>query len=268
MLKLLKLEWSKFSGSSIIRLLGVFFLLFFPLVMYIGMELPKLPSFLPDKLSFYQFPAIWDYLGYAGNWMVFFFLGVMVIYTITTEVEYKTMRQSIINGMTRKSYFTSKLLTVTTLSLFATFYYILVAFIFGFINTESVDMSNLFDSSLMIPRFFLMSLSYLSFAMMIGLLLKKSGVAVFVYLTYVLFIESAIRRILKWILNTELVQYFPMNVTDDLMPLPFYKYAQFLESMDGPKIVINAPTEAIIATLIYVVLWVGGIYYLFTRRDL
>ena len=267
MIKLLKLEWSKFSGSLIIRLLGIFFLIFFPLVMYVGQQLPKLP-FLPDKLSFYQFPNIWDYLGYAGNWMVFFFLGVMVIYTITTEVEYKTMRQSIINGMTRKSYFMSKLLTVLVLSLFATLYYVLVAFIFGFINTESIDLSHLFESSWMIPRFFLMSLSYLSFAMMLGLLLKRSGVAVFVYLVYVLFIESAIRRILGWILNTELVQYFPMNVTEDLMPLPFYKYAKYLEQMDGPQIILNTPIEAVIVTSVYVILWLGGIYFLFTKRDL
>jgi len=268
MLKLLKLEWSKFSGSLIIRLLTIFFLIFFPLVMYVGMELPKLPAILPDKLSFYKFPAIWDYLGYAGNWMVYFFLGVMVIYTITMEVEYKTMRQSIINGMTRKSYFTSKLLTVVTLSLFATLYYITVALIFGLINTTSADLGLIFDNSFAIPKFFLMSLSYLSFAMVIGFLLKRSGVAVFVYLVYVLFIESAIRRILKWVLNTDLVQYFPMNVTDDLMPLPFYKYAKFLEQMDGPKIVVNQPTEAIVATAIYIIIWTGGMYYLFTKRDL
>ncbi len=236
--------------------------------MYLGMEMPKIPAFLPGRSVFYQFPGVWDYLGYAGNWMVFFFLGVMVIYIVTLEVTHKTMRQTIINGMTRRSFFISKLLVVLILSLIATLYYTISACIFGIINSPSVSVTEVFDNDFAIPRFFLMSISYLSFALVVGFLLKRSGVAVFVYISYIMFIEPMLRRIHGWILGGNLSQYYPMNVTEDLVPNPFFKYAEFLEQMDGPKFSLNSPTEAVIGTVIFVVLWTIGIYSIFAKRDL
>lgn len=268
MLHLIKLEWSKFSGSNIIRLLTLFFIVFFPAAMYMGKEVPKLPAFIPSQKTFYSFPGVWDYLGYSGNWMVFFFLGVLIIYTVTLEVSHKTMRQSIIHGMTRNAYFTSKLLSVFCLSAFATIYYIIIAVVIGVINSESYTLTSILDNEYAIPRFFLMSFSYLSFAMFIGILFKRSGVAVFVYLTYVMIIEFFIRAFQAWLIGFDYTNIYPMNATEDLMPFPFFKFADFINKVDGPKLILLDYGKAAILTSLYVLSWTGLAYWLFKKRDL
>ena len=126
-LKLLKLEWSKFRKNSVITLLFVFFALFFPLSLYFGSILDTVSEHVPMKVNILSAPLIWDYLGYAGNWIVFFFLGVLMIYTVTIDVQNKTMRQNIITGMTRTDYFLSKFLITLVLATVATVYYLVLS---------------------------------------------------------------------------------------------------------------------------------------------
>jgi ABC-2 type transport system permease protein len=268
MMKLLKLEWSKFSKYTTVQLLALFFLLFFPASMYLANNMPKLPSFLPTKDVFFQFPSIWEYLGYAGNWMVFFFLGVMTIYTITSEVSNKTMRQSIINGMSRQSFFLSKVLTAVCISLFATLYYSVIALTLGLLNSDGYSLLTGLENEWAIPRFFLMSLGYTSFALFLAFLFRKSGIALFVYITYVLMIEPIIRTIHNWIFETSLTRFYPMNAIEDLMPLPFYKYAEFLAKDDAPNFMPIGYDYATMLTLGYLAVWLGMAYYLFIKRDL
>ncbi len=267
MIALLKLEWSKFSKSNIIVLLAVFFLLFFPASMYFGKKVPELPAFLPGQDVYYNFPGVWDYLGYAGSWMVFFFLGVLIIYTITHEIRFKTMRQTIINGMSREQYFGSKVLVVVLLSLFATCYYTIVGSLIGGITGGGFELSNLIDNEMAIPRFFLMSLSYLTFALFIAFNIKKSGIAVFFYLTYVIVIEFFARALHGRFLGESFKNWYPMNVTEDLMPFPFYKYAEFLQESD--MLISLVPyTQSAVITSVYTLLFIGLTFLLFKKRDL
>ncbi len=266
MFKLLNIEWAKFSKSNIIFLLGVFFLIFYPASMYFGKLVPDLPMFLPGRDVFYNFPTVWEYLGYAGSWMVFFFLGVMVIYTITHEVRFKTLRQTIINGMSRQSFFFSKYLVIVIISLFATVYFMLIGALIGGIN-GGFSFGGMFENEWAIPRFFLMSLSYLTFAFFLAFMIKKSGIAVFFYLTYILVIEFFLRILHGKYLGESLMNLYPMNVTEDLMPFPFLKYAKFLEESEMP-VSLLAYGEASLITIGYILLFVGITYFSFMRRDI
>ncbi|MBT8189523.1 MAG: ABC transporter permease subunit [Saprospiraceae bacterium] len=269
MLRLIKLEWSKFSKNTIIVLLFIFFILFFPASLYIGKLMPDLPSFLPGREIFFNFPTVWEYLGYAGNWTVFFFLGVLVIYTVTIEVNNKTMRQSIINGLSRNEFFASKMINIVLLSTFATLFYCILSLGVGFINGENESLSSAFDNDYAIPRFFLMSFSYMNFAIFLALIFRKSGIAVFLYLTYVMIIEM----ILRWVVhmkidNSELINYYPMNVTEDLMPFPFLRYADFIQNNEIEFPILLTTQEAVLATLAYSFLFLSISYITFMRRDI
>ena len=269
MWRLLKLEYSKFRKSTVISLLAIFFIAFFPASMYLGSLMPDLPAFLPSENIFYVFPTVWDYLGYAGNWMVFFFLGVLIIYTVTIEVNHKTMRQSIIIGLSRKEFFTSKLLLVVFISLVATLYYTIIALVIGFVNTPNPDMELAFTNDWAIFRFFLMCLSYLGFAMFLAFTIRKAGIAVFFYLTFVMIIEPMIR----WLGHRKIddsmrMHFYPMNATEDLMPLPFYKYAEFIQNDEIDFNYVLSPSTATITVIVYLCLFLGLTYYMFQRRDI
>lgn len=268
MIKLLKLEWSKFSKNTVIALLMTFFLVFFPCCLYFGKFMDNIPDFIPGKVNIFEFPNIWNYLGYAGNWIVFFFLGVLVIYTVTIEVSNKTMRQGIINGMSRKEFFLSKVLIVFSLALLATVFYTLLSAGFGWFNSEDVSISEVFDNEMAIPKFFLMSFSYMSFALFLAFLFKKSGLAVFFYLAYMIIIEPLLKLLTQqYLFSNKYVNYFPMNAAEDLMPSPLFKFAEKVPTnIDFPFLL--EPGEAAILTIVYTAIFLGGTYYLFLKRDI
>ena len=268
MFKLLKLEYSKFMKSTVVILLTTMFVVFSPFSLAIARLFKDLPAVLPSEKVFVQFSTVWEYLGYAGNWMVFFFLGVMIIYTITLEVSYKTLRQSIIIGMTRNQYFTSKMLLVMVISLIATLYYSLIALIVGFINTPDADISLAFSNEWAIPRFFLMSVGYLSFAMMIAYLIKNSGLAVFLYLSVVLLVEPLIRLGHVKFLGAKFQNYYPMNCVEDNMPLPLLKMADYVKTSEVDLTVVLSYEIAAITTIVWTIIFIGISYLNFTIKDL
>ena len=244
------------------------FVVFFPFSLAIARLFKDLPAVLPSEKVFVQFSTVWEYLGYAGNWMVFFFLGVMIIYTITLEVSYKTLRQSIIIGMTRNQYFTSKMLLVMVISLIATLYYSLIALIVGFINTPDADISLAFSNEWAIPRFFLMSVGYLSFAMMIAYLIKNSGLAVFLYLSVVLLVEPLIRLGHVKFLGAKFQKFYPMNCVEDNMPLPLLKIAEYVKTSEVDLAVALSYEIAAITTIVWTIIFIGISYLNFTIKDL
>jgi len=266
-LKLLKLEWSKFRKNSVITLLFAFFMLFFPLSLYFGSILDKISKHFPMKVDILSAPLIWDYLGYAGNWIVFFFLGVMIIYTVTIDVRNKTLRQNIITGMSRTEYYLSKMIMVVLLATIATLYYFLLALVIGWINTDGASLSKILDNDLSLPRFWLMSFAYLNFALFLAFIIRKAGIAVFIYLTYILIAEPLIKIWMqKYLPDSKLMNFLPMNSVEDLMPLPVFKMAENLTT-DGTEYLLSHG-QAAIATVIYSILFIFLAYRFFLNKDM
>ena len=268
MINLLKLEWKKFSKNSVVRMLLWIFVLFFPSLIFIGKEetLTKDNPLLSAD-AFFKFPTVWDWLGYDGNWMVFFALGFLIVYMISIEITYKTMRQNIITGLSRMEFFLSKLYVVILFSLLATVLYAVVGFAIGWIHTPNPSMTLAFDNDWAIARFFLMCMTYLSFAMFIGFAIKNSGLAVLTYLSWGILIEPMIR----WLGHAQIMSegitknLYPMNAAEDLMPMPLFKMTTYMKNADD--ILLSYPQAAITST-IYTVIFLVLTYYIFTKRDM
>jgi len=269
-LKLLKLEYSKFRKNSVITLLALFFIFFLPLSLYFGEFFKTLQQSvnMPLKINILSAPLIWDYLGYAGNWVVFFFLGVMVIYTVTIDATTKTMRQNIITGLSRKEYYLAKFFTVNVLAIAATLYYFILALAFGWLNTKNVSLGSLMDNEMAIPRFWLMSFAYLNFALLLAFYFRKPGIAVFVYLTYMIVGEPIIKLLIKkYIMENKFVNYLPMNVAEDLMPFPVIKMAEGFGRKEVEEMLLPYG-EAALMTVIWTSIIIVTTYYIFNKRDI
>ena len=268
MVRLLKLEWSKFSGNTVISLLMTFFVVFFPCCLYFGKFADNIPDFIPFKVDIFDFPHIWEYLGYAGNWIVFFFLGVLVIYTVTIEVSNKTMRQAIIMGMSRKEFFISKLLIVLCLSCFAALFYSLLSMGFGWWNTDDFTLGAMMDNAFAISRFFLMSFGYMTFALFLAFLFRKAGLAVFFYISYMIIIEPLMKILTRqYLFSNKFVNYFPMNAVEDLMPSPLFKLTEKIPNDIDFPFLLNM-SEAAILTVVYTGIFIALTYTMFLKRDL
>jgi len=267
MLHLLKLEWKKFRKNSVVQMLTWIYFIFFPTLIFIGKEESFTASNpLLSQDDIFTFPTMWDYLGYSGNWMVFFALGFLIVYMISIEISYKTMRQNIITGLTRKQYFLSKLYVVLSFTVVSTILYAIVGFLIGWFHTTDPTLAMAFDNDWAIARFFLMCLSYLIFAMFIGFAIKNSGLAVLTYLAYGILIEP----LLRWLVHTQIVDgpsrnYYPLNATEDLMPFPLYRLPAFSQTDLSLSL---SYSHAAITTVIYMLIFLGLTYYIFTKRDM
>ena len=275
MLRLLRLEYTKFKNHSLIIILILLYTIFFPSIIFYGKEFNDLPDPLPGNIIFFKFPTVWDYQGYIGSWLVFFFLGLVAVFSVVNEVRYKTFRQNIIAGLTRKEYFLAKFYSITALSLLAALYYLLVTFIIGAIHTDGLTLSKAFDNSWAVTRYFLISMGYMSFGLLCGFLIRRSGLAILFYLIYGIAIDPAI----KWLANSYLVSKFswmpdgivrftPMNAMEDLMPLPLYRFVDLIPDIDFDFEFLLSYNQAIIATILWTALFIFVMYRNFTTVDL
>ena len=269
MMQIIKLEWLKFSKNTTIRILVIFYIIFFPLGFLFAKEIKEmLPEFISSRAQILEFPAVWDYMGYGGSYLVFFFLGVVMIYITGLEVRYKTMRQSIINGMTRNDFFKSKLLMMFVISFFATVYYFIVCSLIGFTNTAN-PLSSFSANLIMVPRYFLMCVGYLSFATLLVFWLRKSGLAMFLYFSYILIIESVLRWGVHFKLaKNKFVNYYPLESISDLVPNPIWNYAEALPNKDLDFSYTLESNTAIPLALFYIIVFIGLSYYSFYKRDI
>jgi ABC-2 type transport system permease protein len=268
MLFLFNLEWKKLYQLTAFRIFMAFYLLLLPSILLTGKQLKDLPPPLYTNEVFFMFPTVWQYLGYIGNWLCFFFFGFLAIIMVTTEYSNKTMRQNIITGLSRKQYFLSKFYFTVGISLFATLYFTLCALIIGFFNTEVIYWHKVWQYGDYIPRYFLMCLSYMTFGLLLGFLIRRTGLAMFLYLAYIMFVE----QILRWgvhfqLFKHESMHFYPMNATEDLIPLPFTEMADEFISSYGFNIYIQ-PTAAMITVAIYVALFLFLAYNRIKSADL
>ncbi|MFN8318515.1 MAG: ABC transporter permease subunit [Saprospiraceae bacterium] len=266
---LLKLEWLKFRKNSVVIALSAIFVALFPLIILTGKKVfANVPPPMPGSITFYEFPTVWDYQGYVGNWFVSFCLGFMMVYMITSEVSNRTQRQSIINGLTRKEYWMSKISVLLSLSFVATLMYVVSSILLGLIHTDGYDFEIIWDNNFAIPRFFMMCLGYLSFAFFVAVWIRKGTLAILVYFSYIMFIEPVIRAIHLYYFNNRSTLFYPMNVVEDLMPNPFFKLPDvWLEKEWGFKILLSH-TEALGFSALYIALFISLSWWIFMKKDI
>ncbi|MFM2393722.1 MAG: hypothetical protein RLZZ546_1704 [Bacteroidota bacterium] len=268
MKKLIEIEFLKFRKNNVILVLTAIFVFVFPWSILLFKDIFKnaTPPF-PSTSAVYEFPTVWDYNGYAGSWFVCFCLGFVMLYVITSEVGNKTMRQSIINGLTKKEYFISKLLTLLNLSLVSTIVYALSTLALGLYHTSDVDFDLLFDTNYAPFKFFLMNVGYLSLALFFGFLVRRGTLALLTYFSYVLFLEMILRMIHLYYFKTRAIIFYPANVFEDLMPNPMFKGPDVFFAKEWGFKPLLSSNEAILVSILYIIIFVSSAWWLFKNKD-
>ena len=267
---LLLLEWKKAKKSIIFQVLIGLYMIALPSILLIFKSFDWDEDLEPYRELLYMFPSVWQYLGYTGNWLCFFFFGFLAVYTVTSEFANRTLRQNIITGLSRRQFFLAKLSFILAICGFATLYYLLCGLAIGLTNTETIYMSKMLQEAHLIPRYFLMCFGYMIFGLTVGLLVRRTGIALFLYLSYVMFIENIIRYGIHFqYTKNKSLHFYPMNAIEDLVPFnfPFNELAQdFLRKNEFSFFL--TPAEAVITTLIYSSLFLWICYRILQKRDL
>lgn len=181
-----------------------------------------------NRIPIYHFPDVWQNL----IWFSGFFkivLAIMVVVSITNEYSYRTLRQNIIDGLSRWEFLQSKIYTNALLSLMSVVMIFLIALLTGFIYTPDINWSYVFTDMQFLPAYFLEIFAFLSYTLMLGILIQRAGLTiVLLLLSHMLeaIIKENVDNYVEWI-----KPYFPMESISNLVPMPLARYA-FQEIQD------------------------------------
>lgn len=166
-----------------------------------------------------QFPDIWHNITFIAGFFKIL-LGIYVVIAVTNEFQYNTVRMNLINGLTRTEFTFSKFLLILIISLFSVAVVFAAGLMIGVHQGNGQDVTDVFEKSIFLLGYFLELLLYLNFAMLVGMLLKRTGISIFVLLIYPLLVEPLIR----WRFPDNIDQFFPIKAMDQLIVFPFPKY--------------------------------------------
>lgn len=269
-LLLVKTEYKKYRKNIVAQLLLGTFAVFAPFLILVGKRLFKYaePPF-PSPLSLFEFPMIWDYQGYLNQHLIYVLLGFFVIYSVTTEISNKTLRQNIITGYTKKEFFLAKFFSYVLISLIASGIFFLSSMLLGWFHTDGVDIALMLDNRWLTLRYFLCCMGFMTFALFISLWVKRSGLAIFIYFGYIVIVEQMLRGLFIYFTdNFEWSRLFPMNVYEDLLPNPLYRIEGFLKIFDDREIKLLLEQEyAIGLSVMFIFLFTWLAWWIFKNRD-
>lgn len=180
-----------------------------------------------NRIPLYHFPDIWQNLIWISG-LFKLVLAVMVVISITNEYQYRTLRQNIIDGLSRWEFLQSKILTNVLLSLMSVAMILFITLLTGFIYTPKIEWDFFFMGAEFFVAYFIEVFAFLSYALMLGILVQRSGLTI-----VLLMLSHMVEAIIKVNIFTEdfsdqigwLQQFFPLESITNLVPLPFARYA-------------------------------------------
>lgn len=180
------------------------------------------------RIPLYHFPDVWmNLIWFSG--LLKIVLAIMVVISITNEYTYRTLRQNVIDGLSRSEFLTSKILTNILLSLMSVAMIFVIGLVTGLIYSPNVTIDRITTDLEFFPAYFLEIFFFLSYALMLGILIQRSGLTIILLLLSQM-IESIITAniddYLPW-----LIPFFPMKSVWNLITFPLPRYA-FQEIQD------------------------------------
>jgi ABC-2 type transport system permease protein len=166
----------------------------------------------------FEFPDVWKTVGYLSSWFVMI-PAVLVIMLITNEFTYKTNRQNIIDGWTRRNFIASKFIDVVFVSILVFIVFLITAFGFGYAVTKNLD--NCFSKMQFALYFLLQTFAQLSIAFLIGFLIRKAFLALGIFLFYFLIAEPILVGIAKLKFH-DIGRFLPLEISDRIVPKPSF----------------------------------------------
>ncbi len=266
---LLKIEFKKLSSYlTFWVLLGISLLSTF-LLTYWSTEFSfriNSAAHLINTTSWYQFPSIWGNVTWLCSYANLFFISIIVITLVCNEYTFKTIRQNVIDGLSKFEIVLGKIILIIGLSFAMTLFTGTVCLVFGLIYSEgAINFSGMFNNVNYLGDFFIQAIAYGMVAYFIATLFKRTGLSIVMFFVY----KSIIESIIDWkFLPNNLGDYLPMNLFSELTPKPF---AQTAANALGKGIFsmysITSPTIEILA-IVYIIAIGAGVFLLIKNRDL
>ena len=272
MKRLFLIEWNKIIHY---RAANVFSLIYFGLLIslvFIGVDdisiLGNNTSY--KELGIFNFPQIWHFIFYATSFLKLF-LSIIIVTTIVNEYNYGTIKQNLIDGLSKKEFIASKFLTIVLFSILSTIMVFGITLFLGFSYSESTQIGLVFEEIQFTLEYFLNLVLFLVIIMFLALLIKKTafafaGLFIFWSIENVLAsIESSFRDGASFYFS----DYFPLNMLEKLVTNPISRF-DLIKSIglaQGRETYLADP-KTLILSVLYIMLFISMSYLVIKKRDL
>jgi ABC-2 type transport system permease protein len=276
MMRLLKIEFRKILTYRVFWILTGLYFLFLGLGIFMAEFIlnnwvndfnKHFPIPMPH-VTLYFFPDIWQNLTFfASIRYVLIFPALVIIILITNEFTNKTIRQNVVNGLSKQDFLFSKLQFILLFSLLVTVILGVVIFFLGLSHSDAQQLSMMSRKFVFLPGFFIQILSYLIFAFFFGFLLRHTGLAIALFTLYSLIIEPVVFYILKipFFQPNNISPYLPVN---SVLRIVEYPAIPFLQKFTGITLQNSVSLLNCGIALLYSAVMIGIVFWLMIRKDL
>jgi ABC-type transport system involved in multi-copper enzyme maturation permease subunit len=279
MKRLLSIEFQKIWLSKASRILTIsyFFLLsFIALIASIKFNIGSFQLHIAEQ-GIFNFPYIWHFNTYIAA-ILKFFLAIVIVSVMSNEYSYGTLKQNLIDGMSKQEFILSKFLTVVVFAFASTIFVFIMSLILGYSFSSYTEFSIVFSDLEYLLAYFIKLIGFFSFCLFLGILVKKSAFAI-----GFLFVWNILESILKGILSFKVFpegksaenisQFLPLESMSNLIVEPFsrlsvVKNIQTAIGGAGNGKDYDVHFTSVLIVLAWTVVFILMSYKLLKKRDL
>ncbi|MFL2625855.1 MAG: ABC transporter permease [Flavobacteriaceae bacterium] len=223
------------------------------------------------ELGIFNFPIVWHITTYFSALFKFFF-AIVVVSMIGNEYSNKTLKQNLIDGLSKREFILSKFYTIVFFSLISTVIIFILSLVLGLVYSSYNEMSIVVREIEFLPAYFLKLLGFFSFCLFLGVLAKRSAFALaFLFVDFIL--EWIVFGLIVWKSNIEMAtkiqNFFPLTAMSNLIKQPFQRVAmsKFPEKNDlSYDYAVHFDSSIIV--ILWTAIFILSAYYLIKKRDL
>ena len=282
MKRLLSIELQKlFKNRSSKVLIIIYFLLLSLITLIASIEFDLGPIHINiAEQGIFNFPFIWHFNTYFADFLKIF-LAVVIVSMMANEYSYGTLKQNLIDGMSKQEFIISKFLTVLLFAGVSTLFVFIVSLFLGLKHSSFTEVSIIFSDLEYLFAYFIKLTCFFSFCLFLGILVKRSAFALG-FLFFWFGVEKISYGILKFeIFNyktsdvtfiDKIYEFFPLEAMSNLLLSPLGRL-NFIKTM-GNQVGIEMTKDYsvhfsdVLIVIAWIFIFILTSYYILKKRDL
>ena len=277
MKRLFLIEFEKLRANRSSRILiGAYFILLtsIALIAAIKFDIGPIKFHLADQ-GIFNFPYIWHFNAYIGAWFKIF-LAVVIVSMTANEYSNKTIKQNLIDGLSKREFLYSKWVMVLAFAGISTLFIFVVSLILGLTYSNYNEFSIIVQDLAYLLAYFIKLVAFFAFCLFLGTAIKRSAFALGFLGIWQMF-EGICYGLLRWKspewLDAETVyRFFPLNAMSNLVREPFSRLSAVrnLAEQVGEQMTKNTDVQLLDMLIVsaWCFIFYALTYHLLKRRDL
>ena len=277
MIRLLHIEFIKLWNNRASKVLIIsYFTLLTSIALFaaIKFDIGPIQFHLADQ-GIFNFPYIWHFNTFITAFFKLF-LAIVIVSMMSNEYSNKTIKQNLIDGLSKKEFILSKFLTVIYFSLISTLFVFIVSLILGLAYSDYNEISIILSDLEFLVAFFVKLTGFFSFCLFLGVLVKRSAFALGFLILWQVF-EGIVRGLIRWKLfdgetTDAIMGFFPLQAMFNLIKEPFSRLGavQSVVNQMGEELSLDYAIHwyEILIVMIWTTIFIYGSYAILKKRDL